>query len=219
MARAEQESSGVSEASIGLEIAAAAADFYRRGWCLGTSGNFSAVLAARPLQLLITRSGRSKEALDVGQFVRVDSDGRPYAGEAGVASAETQLHLAVCRSRAAGSVLHTHSVAGTLLGEHFCDKGGISFADYEMMKGLEGIDSHQTEAFLPVLANSQDMAALALEVERVLAERPASHGFLLAGHGLYTWGADVAQARRHVEIFEFLFEVLLRRTQLTPFGG
>jgi methylthioribulose-1-phosphate dehydratase len=33
---------------------------------------------------------------------------------------------------------------------------------------------------------------------------------LLKAHGLYTWGADVAEARRHVEILEFLLEVLTR---------
>lgn len=204
---------------LSAALAAAAADFHRRGWCLGTSGNFSARLGEEPLELLITGSGLDKGALSAGDFVRVDARGRPAAGEAGRASAETLLHLAVCRRRGAGAVLHTHSVASTLLGEHFSEKGGFTVAGYEMLKGLEGLRSHEEEEFVPVLANAQDMAELAGEVERVLDERPDAHGFLLAGHGLYTWGADLAQARRHVEIYEFLFEVMLRRTQLDPFGG
>jgi methylthioribulose-1-phosphate dehydratase len=178
---------------------AATREFYRRGWCLGTSGNFSAVLARAPLELLITASGLDKGALAEGDFVRVDADGRPASGETGRASAETRLHLTVCRRLGAGSVLHTHSVAGTLLGEHFREKGGFTLSGYEMLKGVEGITSH--------------------EAERVLDDRPETHGFLLAGHGLYTWGTDLVQARRHIEIFEFLLELTLRRAQLLPFGG
>jgi methylthioribulose-1-phosphate dehydratase len=40
------------------------------------------------------------------------------------------------------------------------------------------------------------------------------HGFLLAKHGLYTWGRDLAEARRHIEIHEFLFEVVARSRML-----
>jgi methylthioribulose-1-phosphate dehydratase len=194
-------------------------EFHRRGWCLGTSGNFSAVLAYAPLELLITGSGLDKGALQAHDFVRVGADGRLALGQAGRASAETRLHLAVCRQRGAGSVMHTHSLAGTLLGEHFREKGGFTLVGYEMLKGLEGITSHEVEVFVPVLANSQDMEALSHEVERLLEERPEIHGFLLAGHGLYTWGQDLAQARRHVEILEFLLELTLHRTTLLPFGG
>ena len=210
---------GKRRSELAAGLMAVAREFHRRGWCLGTSGNFSAVLAQAPLELLITGSGLDKGALDESDFVRVDADSRPGPGEVGRASAETLLHLAVCRNRGAGCVLHTHSLAGTLLGECFQEKGGFTLAGYEMLKGLEGITSHEAEEFVPVLANLQDMEALAGEVERVLDERPDSHGFLLAGHGLYTWGADLVQARRHVEIFEFLLELSLRKTQLSPFGG
>ncbi len=86
-------------------------------------------------------------------------------------------------------------------------------------KGLEGITTHEAEVFVPVLRNSQDMPALAAEVGRLLAERTGLHGFLLAGHGLYAWGASLEQAYRHVEIFEFLFECAARRTRFEPFTG
>jgi len=221
MARSERERSRVGDAraSLAAALAAAAADFHRRGWCLGTSGNFSAVLRRAPLELLVTGSGLDKGSLGPADFVRVDDRGRPGEGESGRASAETLLHLAVCRQRDAASVLHTHSVASTLLGEHFCEKGGFTVAGYEILKGLEGIRSHEAEVFVPVIVNSQDMQALAREVERVLTERPEAPGLLLAGHGLYAWGDDLPQARRHVEILEFLFELILHRTRLAPFGG
>ena len=76
-----------------------------------------------------------------------------------------------------------------------------------MLKGLERVRTHQHREWLPILENSQDMAALALSAEETLLRRADTHGFLLRGHGLYTWGEDLAQAKRHVEILEFLLEV------------
>jgi methylthioribulose-1-phosphate dehydratase len=55
------------------------------------------------------------------------------------------------------------------------------------------------------------MSRLSLVVRECLAQHPAAHAFLLRGHGLYTWGTDVTQAVRHVEILEFLLEVTGRR--------
>ena len=116
-------------------------------------------------------------------------------------------------------MLHVHSVANTLLGEHFADQGGFTLRGYEMLKGLEGVTTHEAEVFVPVLRNSQDMPALAGELDRLLEERPGSYGFLLAGHGLYTWGASLDQAHRHVEILEFLFECVARRTDFRHYIG
>lgn len=73
--------------------------------------------------------------------------------------------------------------------------------------------------WVPILANTQDMVRLSERVRELLATQPGLHGFLLAGHGLYTWGESLEQARRHVEIFEFLLESVARRTPLKPFLG
>ena len=35
------------------------------------------------------------------------------------------------------------------------------------------------------------------------AAEPLQYGYLIRRHGLYTWGRDLEEARRHVEIFEF----------------
>jgi methylthioribulose-1-phosphate dehydratase len=85
-----------------------------------------------------------------------------------------------------------------------------------MLKGLEGVKTHEHREWIPVFRNDQDIPALAGKVEAELDRDPASHGFLLAGHGLYTWGEDLAQARRHIEIFEFLFAVMGRREFGSP---
>ncbi len=103
-------------------------------------------------------------------------------------------------------MLHTHSVWSTVLSELHGPEGGLRLAGFEMLKGLEGVRTHQHTEWLPILDNDQDMPALARRVEAMLEQSPAVHGFLLRGHGLYTWGDDLAQARRHVEILEFLLE-------------
>ncbi len=175
-------------------------------------------LDRRPLRLLITQTGRDKRRLEVADLVRVAEDGAPVAGDPGQPSAETLLHCTIVEKTGAGSTLHTHSVASTLLSEHFLADGGLTLAGYEMLKGLEGVRSHEARVFIPVLANAQDMSRFSRRVAALLDERPGLHGFLIAGHGLYTWGADLAQARRHLEIFEFLLECVARRTGFHPVG-
>ena len=143
------------------------------------------------------------------QFVQVDGEGKVVAGE-GRPSDETKLHLAIIRHRQAMAVLHTHSVWSTALSSSLANDGGIEITGFEMLKGLAGVRTHEHQEWLPILDNSQDMDELASELEELLRQRPNAHGFLLRGHGLYTWGKSVDEARRHVEIFEFLLEVIGR---------
>lgn len=183
--------------------------FHARGWALGTSGNYSAVSSAEPLRLAITRSGLDKGRLLPRHVLVIDQHGAVLAGE-GRPSDETVVHLAIVRARAAGAVLHTHSVWNTVLSERCASAGGLRLAGFEMLKGLAGVSTHTHEEWLPLLANTQDYERLALDVEQALAQHPAAHGLLLRGHGLYTWGRDLAEAQRHVEVLEFLFEVVGR---------
>lgn len=195
------------------------AELGNQGWCQGTGGNFSVTLSHDPLRLLITRSGANKRHLAAADLMVVGPEGRPAEGETKKPSAEAALHTRIVGLTGAASVLHVHSVANTLLGEHFAARGGFTMRGYEMLKGLEGITTHEAEVFVPVLGNNQDMSPLSQEIGRILDQRPRPHGFLLAGHGLYTWGDSLSQAQRHVEIFEFLFECVARRTRFEPFLG
>jgi methylthioribulose-1-phosphate dehydratase len=193
-------------------------DFHTRGWSLGTSSNYSVVVEREPLKLLLTGSGFDKGRLEPRQFVLVGEDGRALHESFPKPSAETMLHVVLARATNAGSVLHTHSVWGTVLSELFLPKGRLPIEGYEMLKGLAGITTHDTAISIPIFANTQDIASLAREVEERLRDpaAPLRHGFLIAGHGLYTWGENLAAARRHIEVLEFLFEVLARKWQLTP---
>jgi methylthioribulose-1-phosphate dehydratase len=189
--------------------------FCERGWTLGTSGNFSAVISRDPLRLAITPSGVDKAELTAERMLEIGWESGEITGAKCKPSAETLLHIKVME-RGAQAVFHTHSVWGTVLSKIYAPAGGISIEGFEMLKGLEGITGHEHREWLPIVENSQDMPALAERVSRVLREYPNSHGFLLQQHGLYTWGASVAQAKRHVEILEFLLETAGRLRMMEP---
>ncbi len=190
--------------------------FYRHGWAHATSGNYSVRLGEQPLKILITASGKDKSSLGPADFVVVDDQGKALDSSLDQPSAETMLHVALEKNKNIGSVLHTHSVWGTLLSEVLAGEGGLELKGYEMLKGLAGISTHETSVRIEIFENTQDIAALAAKVaERLQDEQnPLRYGFLIRGHGLYVWGRHLAEARRHVEVLEFLFEVEGRRRSL-----
>jgi len=195
--------------SLAREIAEIGRGFYSRGWAMGTSGNLSAVVEVDPLCLAITASGLDKSVLASSQILAIDADGEVRFGR-GRPSSEAAIHLAIVRERSMGAVFHTHSVWSTVLSEGHAREGGVELRGYEMLKGLENVRSHEHSEWLPILENSQDMKKLSAEVRDLLKRQPAIHGLLLRRHGLYTWGRTPREAKRHVEIFEFLMEVLTR---------
>ena len=186
--------------------------FYASQWSVGTSSNYSVVLQRDPLRLLVTASGKDKGQLAPTDFVVIDGQGQPVGLGQPRPSAETMLHVVLAAEPSIGSVLHTHSVWGTVLSERFAGDGQLTLAGFEMLKGLHGITTHDTSVAVKVFENTQDIPALARELTACrLAEDPAvRHAFLIRGHGMYTWGRDLDEARRHVEVLEFLFEVVGR---------
>jgi methylthioribulose-1-phosphate dehydratase len=189
--------------------------FWTRGWSLGTSSNYSVVVGHDPLRLLITASGKDKGHLGPHDFVIVDEHGKPALDGQPKSSAETLLHCLAAR-HGANAILHTHSVWGTLLSEHFAPVGGIRIAGFEMLKGLDGIGTHESSVWIPIFDNTQDIPSLSIRVEDYLRDHPNERcwGYLIRRHGMYTWGKDLAEAARHIEILEFLLECLGRTTKL-----
>src|SRR5690348_8734650 len=186
---------------------------WQRGWSVGTSSNYSVVVNREPLELLITASGKDKGRLSRGDFVRIGASGKPTADGQPKSSAETLLHVVAAQQPGVGAVLHTHSVWGTLLSDLYWADGGFEIEGYEMLKGLSGITTHETSIWVEIFDNTQDIPVLAEQVRAKFADRdrPLKHGYLIRRHGLYTWGKDLEEARRQIEIFEFLFEVAARR--------
>jgi methylthioribulose-1-phosphate dehydratase len=196
--------------AIAGELAAIGRRFYARHWALGTSGNFSAVVSRRPLRIAITPSGAHKGTLTGRDILSVGNDGKIIGRRAGTPSAETAIHLAIAKRAGVGAVLHTHSVWGTILSESRAKNRGLFLEGYEMLKGLDGVASHVHREWVPIVENDQDMPTLAAAVSRELDRHAQAHAFLIRGHGLYTWGTTLADAERHVEILEFLFETVGR---------
>lgn len=191
---------------------------WQRGWSLGTSSNYSVVDSRSPLELIVTASGMDKGRLRRCDFVRVGDNGLATTDGQPKSSAETGLHVVAARQPGVGAILHTHSIWSTLLSDYYYAQGGFEIEGYEMLKGLSGIATHQTSVWIEIFDNTQDIPALSEKVAERFSDskRPLRHGYLIRRHGLYTWGRDLNEARRHIEIFEFLFECVARR--LTMFG-
>lgn len=191
---------------LASQLVALGRAFYARGWALGTSGNYSAVVNWDPLLVAITSSGIDKAGLKDEQILLIDPSERVLSGR-GTPSAETKLHLTLIQHRRVGAILHTHSVWDTILSDLDRGRSEIEFTGYEMLKGLSGVTTHEHCELLPVIDNSQDYVELSQILEETLLRYHQAHGVLLRRHGLYTWGHDLAEAKRHAEILEFLCEV------------
>jgi methylthioribulose-1-phosphate dehydratase len=180
----------------------------RKGWAPATSTNYSVRLPveAAPAICAITASGIDKDHLDSESVITIDGEGRPMNGSRLRPSAETPLHLMLYRRANVGAVLHTHSIAAALLSRSAEATGFLTFSGWELLKGLERIERHDCEVRLPVFPNSQDMAWLSAHIKPRLPEAEPCHGFLLAGHGLYVWGKTLVDAKRHLEVFEYLLQ-------------
>lgn len=184
------------------ELAEAGLFLHSRGWVPATSGNFSARLTAD--FAAITASGRHKGMLSEQDIMVVDMDGHPHQ-DARRPSAETLLHTMLYRRfPAVGAVLHTHSVNATLLSRNSGNE--LLLEGYELLKAFNGITTHDTCIAVPVFGNDQDIPRLVAQVGQYLDAHADVYGYLIRSHGLYTWGRDVAEALRHLEAFEFLFQ-------------
>jgi methylthioribulose-1-phosphate dehydratase len=183
------------------------------GFTPATSSNFS--MRLDDSHAAITVSGRDKGRLAEDDIMVVDFDGQPVATEQRP-SAETQLHTQLYKRRPEiGCVLHTHSLNQTLASRLYAGAGRIRFEDYELIKAFRGQDTHEVAMDVPVLPNNQHIPTLAAQVDALLDD-DRLWGYLIEGHGLYAWGADMAEARRHLEAFEFLItcELELRKLRV-----
>ncbi len=193
------------------EIARHGRELAALGWTPATSSNFSARIDEA--RIAITISGRDKGRLGDADIMQIDAEGRAITPGARP-SAETLLHTQLyARFPDTGAVLHTHSHNQTVASRLFGRDGGIRIEGYELIKALRGHDTHDTAVVLPVFPNTQDMPTLVAAVDRWIAQGNTLPAYLIDGHGLYAWGLDLAEARRHLDAIEFLLgcELDLRR--------
>lgn len=187
------------------ELVEAGRYLHTKGWVPATSGNFSARLSDG--SVAVTVSGRHKGELRLDDIMRVDTEGRSLDGQK--PSAETLLHLALYRRYpTVGAVLHPHSPNATLAARLFAHE--LVLEDYELLKALEGIATHEARVVVPIFPNDQNISRLALRVDEYLELHGDIHAYIIAGHGFYTWGSSVKDALRHAEALEFLFDLEMR---------
>ena len=194
---------------------------------VGTSGNLSISIEKNPLQFLITASGKDKGELQEDDFILVDCRGVACnAPTVQKPSAETLLHSAIYKHTNANAVFHVHTVNSTLLsgldksspynlGSSPYNLGSspynLEFHGLEMLKGL-GFKTHDVKINIPVVENSQDMEYLSGILPSYINEEIP--GLLLKGHGIYAWGNSTEEAKRHVEVLEFLFEYRIKELSM-----
>ncbi len=183
--------------------------FNKKGWSPATSTNYS-VRSTKADEYIISRSGVDKSRFQLEDLILINSKAEildPFNKPGIKSSAETEIHTYLFEKYPEiNCVLHTHSVLGTVLSRHFEKDQKIIFEGFEIQKGLEGNFTHDLKTVLPIVSNSQQMPDILKNMEGHFTQKPTIHGFLIAGHGLYTWGRDIATAKRHIETFEFLFE-------------
>lgn len=191
-------------------LAATGQRIYANGWSPATSSNYSQRLNAD--FAAVTQSGKDKGLLRETDIMAVDMDGQPAS--AGKPSAETLLHTQLYRfDTDIQAVLHTHSHATTVLTMHW-PANSITLEGYELLKALEGITTHDSRLTIPVFENTQDIAALATEVDKEMRTGHISHAYLIRGHGLYTWAQDLPGCYRQLEALETLLAIELECRRL-----
>jgi methylthioribulose-1-phosphate dehydratase len=176
-----------------------------KGWVPATSGNFSARLPDGTIA--ITTSGKHKGCLQVDDIMLIDADANALDGKK--PSAETGLHTALYkRYPSMQAILHPHSINAILVSRLFGD--GIILENYELLKAFRGISTHETQITMPIFANDQDIPRLSQVVDSYLDTVTDCYAYIIAGHGLYTWGESVPEALRHLEALDYLLDCELR---------
>ncbi|MFB5759190.1 methylthioribulose 1-phosphate dehydratase [Paenibacillus medicaginis] len=184
--------------------------FAARNWFPGTSGNLSmrvGEMDGERFHFAITASGKDKSKRTAEDFLIVDQAGRPAETTNLKPSAETLIHCEIYRLTGCGAVFHVHTVFNNLISEYYGEQGAVPLQGIELIKAFNIWEENAAIA-VPVLPNYADISAIAKLVPGVLNEQVP--GILLRNHGIYAWGRDAFEAKKHLEAFEFLFESVYR---------
>lgn len=188
------------------ELADVIRAYHQKGWSPATSTNYSFRLPENPDVIIVSRSGIDKSVFSAADFMEVDMFGQALPAFAGIRpSAETLIHCKLYQLfPETMCIVHSHSVYSVL--QSMKNQQAVELSGYEVLKGFEGIKTHEITVQVPVFDNTQDMPAFAevLEKEKNRLTVPA---FVMRQHGTYAWGRNLFEAKRHLETAEYLFEV------------
>ncbi|WP_181438840.1 methylthioribulose 1-phosphate dehydratase [Paenibacillus sambharensis] len=184
--------------------------FAARNWFPGTSGNLSIRVGdyePDSFHFAITASGKDKSVHTPEDFLFVDQDGKPCETTRLKPSAETLIHCELYRLTGCGAIFHTHTVFNNVVSEWFWERGSIPVEGVELIKAFN-IWDEEAHIDIPVIPNYADIPKIVPEVTKRFD--PRVPGIMLRKHGIYAWGANAFEAKRHLEAFEFLFEYVYR---------
>jgi methylthioribulose-1-phosphate dehydratase len=181
-----------------------------KGWSPATSTNYSFIDENK--QMWISRSGIDKRLISENDFIPIDINGHVIGGELAFnPSAETLIHTSIYKLfPEANVILHSHGLYPVLLSS--INKNYFEFEGIELQKGFDGVDSHLLTVKIPIFENSQDMFFF----EKQLFSRKSElihHCFVISKHGIYAWGNNLFEAKRHLETLDYLcqFEWFLNK--------
>lgn len=188
------------------ELAEVIRAYHQKGWSPATSTNYSFRLAERPEVIIVSRSGIDKSRFSEADFMEVDLQGKALPAYEGIRpSAETLIHCKLYQLfPEMMCIVHSHSVYSVL--QSMKHSQSVELSGYEVLKGFEGIKTHEITVQVPVFDNTQDMPAFAAVLDRE-KNRLTVPVFIMRQHGTYAWGRNLFEAKRHLETAEYLFEV------------
>ncbi|GFN30705.1 methylthioribulose 1-phosphate dehydratase [Paenibacillus xylaniclasticus] len=184
--------------------------FAARNWFPGTSGNLSVRVGEfdpSSFHFAITASGKDKTVNTPEDFLFVDQNGKPSEPTKLKPSAETLIHCEIYRLTGAGAIFHVHTVFNNVISEYFWERGSVPVDGVELIKGL-GNWEEEAHIDIPIVPNYADIPRIVPEVTSKLTQ--GVPGIILRKHGIYAWGANAFEAKRHLEAFEFIFEYVYR---------
>ena len=183
-----------------------------RDWFFGTSGNLSIKLTSNPVTFFVTASGKDKRKRTLEDFLLVDVNGQKVEETDLKPSAETLLHAEIYQKTNAGCVLHVHTIDNNVISELYKNKGNVSFKGQEIIKALD-IWGENAEISLPIIRNHAHIPTLAKEFSTWIDGDVGA--VLIENHGITVWGRNAAEAKRHMEAWEFLFSYHLKILQIS----
>jgi methylthioribulose-1-phosphate dehydratase len=191
-------------------------EFYRRGWVSGTGGGICG--PADGGGMLLAPSGVHKERVRTDEFFTVDpSDGRVLRSPERADLRPSECNSIFClahRERGAWSVMHSHALAAVLAGDLAAadETDHLAIRDLEMLKGIPGVTNTDVH-LVPVIRNTPREPELVEQLQAALADPrfADARAVVVRDHGAYIWGDDVLAAKRHTEVYHFLFEALVAR--------
>jgi methylthioribulose-1-phosphate dehydratase len=178
---------------------------YNKGWFPATSGNLSYKLHENPLMFAITSSGKDKGTVTHEDVIFVNKDAEPVEKTRLKPSAETKIHSQIYQKTDAGCVIHIHTVNNNFISSLYFDEGKVKLKDMEMIKALD-IWEENAEVEIPIVENFFDLDKLAEETGKAIIQKVPA--VLIKNHGIYSWGRNEFEAKRHIEAFEFMFEFM-----------